>query len=191
MTSTFRTLAVLVSLFAVLACCGVAAGSTATATPTEWMTNFCGSVVTWEQTVKTHSKKLQATITGIKKAGHVNLVVVKGKLVGYLGRIVSDTNTLIRKLKAVGAPSTKDGDKLQAAVVSAFGQVNKAFIAARASARKLPTTPARAFAKAAVALGATVQSDVNRVGASFNAIGQYNTEELSAAASSIPACQKL
>lgn len=191
MTSTFRTLAVLVSLSAVFACCGVAAGGTQSATPKKWMANFCGSVLTWEQTVKSDSKKLQTTIKALKKTGHADVGVAKGKLVGYLARIVGDTNTLIRKLKTVGAPSTKDGAKLQAAVVAAFGQVGEAFAAAKTAATKLPTRSRAAFAKGAVALGTTVQADVSRLGASFSAIGRYNTKELDAAAETIPACRKL
>jgi hypothetical protein len=189
--STFRTVAALASLLAVLALSGVAAGATQSVSPEKWISNFCGSVLTWEQAVKSDSAKLQKVVAGLKKSGQVNVPQVKRKLTGFLHQIVAETNKLVGKLKAVGPPSTKDGDKLQAGVVVAFGKVGNAFRFAEKAAKKLPTTSAKAFAKGAVALAEAVRSSVRQLDAAFSVIGKYSTQELVDAGNKDPSCKKL
>jgi hypothetical protein len=184
-------LAVTASVLLVLALSGVAAGATQNATPKKWISVFCGSVVTWEHTVKTNTTKLNTTFKTLKSAGKADIPTVKGKLVTYLGGIVKSTNAMVADIKHVGAPNVKNGAKLQSAVLAAFALVQKAFNQTLSSAKKLPTNDAKAFQKQAVALAKTLQGNAARIGAAFNPVQKYSTKELNDAAKSDAACRKL
>jgi hypothetical protein len=189
--STTRTLAVSASLLLVLALSGVAAGANQNATPKKWISVFCGSVVSWEQTVKSNTSKLDKTFSTLSKTGKADVPTVKGKLVKYLNGIVTSTNAMVADIKHVGAPNVKNGAKLQSAVLSAFALVQKAFNQTLSSAKKLPTNDAKAFQRQAIALAKTLQSDTSRIGAAFVPVQKYSTKELNAAAKADPACAKL
>lgn len=191
MRSTTRYLAVTASLLLVLALSGVAAGATQTATPKKWISVFCGSVLTWEHTVKGNTTKLNKTFATLKSAGKANIPTVKGKLVTYLNGIVKSTNTMVADIKHVGAPNVTNGAKLQNAVVSAFALVQKAFSQTLTSAKKLPTNSVTGFRNKALSLAKTLQSDANRITAAFVPVQKYSTKELNDAAKADPACSKL
>ena len=191
MRTTTRTLAVTASALLVLSLCSVAAGATQNATPKKWISVFCGSVLTWEQTVKSNTSKLDATFKTLQKAGKVDVPTVKAKLVKYLGGIVKSTNAMVADIKRLGPPDVKNGSKLQSAVLSAFALVQKAFDQTLSSAKKLPTNNTKAFQKGAIALAKTLQSNVNRLKAAFVPLQKYSTKELNDAAKADPACRKL
>lgn len=175
----------------VLSLSGIAAGATRNATPKKWISVFCGSVLTWEHTVKTNTTKLDATFSSLRKTGKADIPTVKGKLVTYLNGIVKSTNTMVSDIKHVGAPNIKNGAKLQSAVISAFGLVQKAFNQTLASAKKLPTNSVSGFQKQANALAKTLQSSTSRLSAAFNPVQKYSTAALNNAAKADPACAKL
>lgn len=183
-------MAVTASLLLVLALSGVAAGATQNAAPKKWISVFCGSVLTWEQTVKSNTSKLDQTFSALSKAGNVSVPVAKARLVKYLNGIVTSTNAMVAEIKHVGPPNTKNGSKLQGAVLSAFAVVQKAFNESLASAKKLSTNP-KAFQRQALALAKTLQSSTSRIGAAFAPLQKYSTKELDAAAKADPACKKL
>jgi hypothetical protein len=184
-------MAVTASLLLALVLSGVAAGSTRNATPKKWVSVFCGSVLTWEQTVKSNTSKLDKTFNALKKTGKADIPTVKGKLVKYLGGIVKSTSVMVGDIKHVGAPNVKNGSKLQGAVLSAFALVQKAFGQTLSSAKKLPTNDPKAFQTKALALAKTLQSAASRIGAAFNPVQKYSTKALDEAAKADPACAKL
>jgi len=175
----------------VLALSGVAAGTNQNASPKQWISVFCGSVLSWEHTVKSNTAKLDTTFSSLKKTGKADVPTVKSKLVKYLNGIVKSTNTMVVNIKHVGAPDVKNGSKLQSAVISAFGLVQKAFGQTLRSAKKLPTGDVKAFQKQALALAKTLQASSNRIGAAFVPVQRYSTKELNDAAKADPACSKL
>jgi len=175
----------------VLGLSSVAAGATQTASPKKWVSVFCGSVLTWEHTVKSNTTKLSNEINGLKQGGKVSLPAAKSKLVGFLGGLVKSTNTMIAKVKAVGAPDVKNGAKLQKGVLDAFGQVATAFKQGQSAAKALPTSTRQAFSKAALKLAETIQATANRVTAAFNALQKYSTKPLDDAARHDKDCLKL
>jgi hypothetical protein len=186
-----RSLAVSASLLLALALSGVAAGATQKASPKKWISTFCGSVLTWENTVKSDSTRVANAVSGLRKNGKVDLRAAKSKLVGFLGGLVRSTNTLIGKIRAVGPPDVRNASKLQKGVLDAFAQVLKAFKDGQTAAAKLPTNTAKAFSKAATALARTIQSSTSRISAAFTALGRYSTKSLDDAANKDPACLKL
>jgi len=186
-----KSLAVTASLLLALVLSGVAAGAQKSSPPKTWVSAFCGSVVTWEKTVKSDTAKLNATLLTLKKGGKVNVPSVKAKLVGFLGAVVHSTDKMISQIKHVGAPDVKNGSKIQSGVLSAFNQLDTAFKQAKSSAQKLPTGSAKAFSTKAEALAQTIQSSANRIGVAFSALDKYSTKELNDAAKNDKTCAKL
>jgi len=189
--TTTKSLAVTASLLLVLVLSSAAAGATRNATPEKWVNVFCGSVVTWEKTVKTQTTKLNQTLAGLKSTGKVDIPTAKKKLVGFLTKVVHSTDTMVSQIKAVGAPNVKNGSKIQSGVVSAFTELRKAFQDAKVTATKLPTGSAKAFSTKALALSTTIQSSANRIGTAFRALDKYSTDALNNAAKKDVACQHL
>ncbi len=188
-----KSLAVTASLLLALVLSGVAAGAQQSAPPKKWVSVFCGSVITWEKTVKSDTAKLNGTLAALKKGGggKVNIPNVKAKLVGFLGSVVHSTDAMISQIKHVGAPAVKNGSKIQNGVLSAFSQLDKAFKNAKSSAQKLPTSSSKAFSTKAEALALTIQSSANRIGAAFSALDKYSTKALNDAAKNDKTCAKL
>ena len=172
MRSTTKSVAVTSCLLLALVLSGVAAGATQNASPTKWVSVFCGSVATWEHTVKTRVAKLESTLAVQKKSGATKLPAARAQLVTF-------------------PPDVKNGDKIQAGVLGAFSQLAKAFDDARKSAQKLSIASKQAFAKGATALAATIQSSTNRIGAAFQTLNKYSTKELNDAAKKDKTCVKL
>ena len=191
MRTTTKSLAVTASLLLVLVASSAAAGATRNSTPEKWVNVFCGSVVTWEKTVKTQTTKLNQTLDDLKATGKVDVSTAKKKLVGFLTKVVHSTDTMVSQIKAVGAPKVKNGAKIQSGVVSAFTQLSKAFQDAKVTATKLPTNSAKAFSNKALALAETIQSSANRIGTAFRALDKYSTAPLNNAAKKDAACQHL
>jgi hypothetical protein len=179
------------SMLLVLALSGIAAGATQSSSPKKWVSAFCGSVLTWEHTVKSNSARLEKAVNGLRQGGTTNLTAAKSKLVGFLGGLVRSTNTMIGKIKAVGAPDVKNGSKIQKGALDGFAQVAKAFGDGKKSAQALPTNNAKAFSKAALVLAETIQSSTNRISAAFSALSKYSSKPLDDAARKTAACAKL
>lgn len=190
MRTTTRSVAVTASLLLVLVSSGVAAGARQDASPKKWISTFCGSVLTWENTVKADSAKLKTSISVLKKAGKVDLPRLRGQLVGFLDAIVKSTNTMIGNIKAGGPPAVKNGSKIQQVVVGAFGQVANGF-GAESSARSLPTNSKQKFVKGAAAIETSIQVTSSRGQAALTALNKYPTKALDEAAAKDPSCLKL
>src|SRR5262249_11160224 len=156
--TTTRSLAVIASLLLVLTLSSVAAGATRNASPKKWVSVFCGSVVTWEKSVKTDRANLDKTLAALDSAGRSDVPALEKKLVGFLAGVVHSTDTMLGKIRAVGPPDVKNGGKIQSGVLDAFKQLRKAFQDAKVTAQKLPTGNAKTFSTRAAALGLTVQS---------------------------------
>lgn len=191
MRPTTKSLAVTVCILLVLALSGVAAGSTQTSTPQKWVSTLCSSLVTWEQTVKKEYAQLKTTVNKLKKNGNADPKTGKAELVRFLGHIVSSTNVLVHRLKAVGAPDMQNGDKLQSALITGLGQVRKAFKDAKTAAQKLPTGSKKQFAVAAQRLSVTVNSNVSRANGALSGLAKYDTKELDDLFKADAACRKL
>ena len=191
MRSITRSVAITVCLVFALALSGVAAGAKRDATPKQWVSVFCGSIVTWQHTITTTSAKLNKTFAQLKRTGKANAPTVKRKLVSGLTVMVKATTAMIGKIKAVGPPSIENGAKLQSAVLSGLGLVKKAFTQALTSARRLPTKDPKQFSKQGLAVAKTLQGSSNRIRSAFVPVQQYATKELNDAAANDASCKKL
>jgi hypothetical protein len=183
--------AVTACLLLALVLSSVAAGASQTATPKKWVTVFCGSVVTWEKSVKSSATALSKTVKGLDAKSKADLRAARNRLVQFLAGLVTVTNVMIHKVRAVGPPAVKNGSKIQSGVLAGFAQVSKAFADGKKTAQALPTNNANTFAKQAVGLGITIQATANRISTSFRALSKYSTKPLDDAAKKAPACSKL
>ncbi len=191
MRSTTKSLAVVASMLLVLVLSGVAAGATQNASPKKWVSTFCGSVLTWENAVKSNAAKLDKTVAALKGSGKSNLPVLKSQLTGFLSSLVKSTNTMVGTLNSVGPPDVKNGSKIQQVVIGAFQQVAKGFNAAKASAQSLPTNSKQKFVKGASAIETTIQVTSSRGQSALSALNRYPTKALDEAAAKDPSCLKL
>jgi hypothetical protein len=170
---------------------GVAAGATRNAPPKKWVGVFCSSIYTWEKTVTVETANLKTTITKLKKGGAVNLGAARAQLVGYLGRVVTSTDTLVHKLKATGAPAVPNGSKLQAVLLKGIGQIRTAFANGQKAARALSTSNRAAFGKGAENIGSAITAAGNQSQAVLSGLAKYDSKALEAAFKADPTCAKL
>jgi hypothetical protein len=161
-----------------------AAPTTATAqgsTPTDYAQTICDAVGPFEKDVAARSRALD--LTTIKSASDG-----KTALQGFLAAIAADTTKAVVQLKAAGTPNVTNGDKIAAAIVSAFSQLGKTLAAAATQAQTLPTNSPADFRTAASSLGTNVRNSMGSIGQS---LGALKSPELEAAAKAVPACQAL
>ena len=184
-------LAVTSCVLLALALSGVAAGATSNAPPKKWVGVFCSSIYTWEHTVTAETANLKATITKLKHGGSVNLGAARTQLVGYLGRVVASTDTLVHKLKATGAPAVPNGSKLQAVLLKGIGQIRTAFANGQKAARALSTSNRAAFAKGAENIGSAITAAGNQSQGVLSGLAKYDSKTLEAAFKADPTCAKL
>jgi hypothetical protein len=189
--STTRSVAVTACLLLAFALSGVAAGANQNVPPKKWVSVFCGSIVTFQQTLTTTNAKLNTTFAQLKRTGKADAPTVKRKIVSGLTIMVNATGTMIAKIKHVGPPAIKDGAKLQKAVLDGLGLVKKAFGQALSSAKKLPTKDAKQFSKQGLAVAKALRASADRISTAFIPVQQYSTKELNDAAAKDAACKKL
>jgi hypothetical protein len=170
---------------------GVAAGAKKDATPEKWVSVFCGSIVTFQETLTTTNTKLNKTFAQLKRTGKANAPTVKRKIVGGLTVMVRASGTMIAKIGDVGPPAISNGDKLQSAVLSGLGLVKSAFARALSSAKKLPTNDPKQFSKQGLAVAKALQASAGRIRSAFVPVQQYATKELNEAAAKDASCKKL
>jgi hypothetical protein len=164
-----------------LAACGSSGSGSSGVSATAYATAICKAVVPFEKDVATRSSALD--LTTIKSASDG-----KTALQGFLAAIAADTTTAVGQLKAAGTPNVTNGDKIAAAIVSAFSQLGTALTSAAKQAQTLPTNSPAAFRTAASSLGANVRNSMGSIGKS---LGGLRSPALEAAAKKVAACQTL
>jgi hypothetical protein len=180
-----------VAAVAALLLSGAAAGAPQKASPKQWVHVFCGSVRTWEHTVKSSSAGFAKSAQSLEAGGKPDLRKLKARFVRFFEGLIRTTATMTGKVKGAGAPDVQNGDEIQAAVLGGFGRVAKILRDGRKVAAALPTNDAKAFRKRGVALGTSITNSSQGIGDAFSALGKYDTGALDAAASKEPACRQL
>jgi hypothetical protein len=170
---------------------GVAAGATRNAPPKKWVGVFCGSIYTWEQTVKSETANLKTTITKLHNGGPVNLGAARTQLTSYLGKVVASTDTLVHKLKSTGAPAVPNGTKLQAVLLKGIGQIRTAFANGQKAARALSMHNRAAFARGAEHIGSAITAAGNQSQTVLSGLARYDSNALEAAFKADKTCAKL
>ncbi|MHB8656908.1 MAG: hypothetical protein ACYC91_02985 [Solirubrobacteraceae bacterium] len=179
MTSRNPVYALILVLSVTLAGCG--GSSSSGATPAAYVKSICGAVAPFEKDVQARSQALN--VASIKNASQG-----KAALESFLNAIASDTSAAVDKLKTAGVPSIPNGKAISVAIVGAFTQLGAALHSAANQASSLPTSSAASFRTAANALGTSVRSSMQGIGAS---LGTLKSPTLEKAAKAQPGCASL
>ena len=191
MRSTAKAAVVTSCVLLVLGLSAVAAGATQNATPKKWVSVFCSSLVTWEQTVKSQTARLDATITRLRKGGPINLRTAKTQLTGFLVLVVGSTDVLVHKLEAVGAPAVPNGSKLQSTLLGGIGQIRTAFATGEKAALALPTRDRAAFGSGAIRIGTKISAAGNQAQGALSGLAKYDSKALEDAFKHDRACSRI
>ncbi len=171
---------------------GASAGAaTLSTSPGKWASSFCGSIGTWEQSVKTGDARMNKVLNGLQKSGHANLTDVRTQLVEFLTGVESATGHLLRSLKTLGPPPGKNSDKIESILVGGIQRTQAGLVQATNRAKALPTNNAAAFVHDTSAINEAVTKTFDNVTHSFRQIAKYSPPALTAAAKAAPACKKL
>jgi hypothetical protein len=185
-----RSAAAVVALAALLLG-AAAAEARPSSSPQKWVSAFCGSVLTWEHTVKSSSAGFTKDMTTVQSGGSVDLKVTKKRFVRFFDGLVAATGAMTAKVQSTGAPDVPNGSKLQQGVLGGFAKVSKLFRDARKKALALPTNDRKAFAGRTVALGRAISASGTKIGESFQVLSTYDSPVLDKAAANEPACKAL
>jgi len=161
-----------------LGACGSSSSGVSAGT---YVKSVCQAVGPFEKDVQSRSSALDLSTIKSPQEG-------KTALQGFLNAVAADTDKAVSQLKAAGSPDVKNGEKVSAAIVSAFTQLRGALGHAVTAAGNLPTSSATAFKTAAVSLGNTVRTSMSNIGSGLNGL---SSPELESAAKKEKACQSL
>jgi hypothetical protein len=189
--AAMRRSAAAVAALAALLLGAAAADARLSSSPQKWVSAFCGSVLTWEHTVKSSSAGFTSDMTKIQSGGDVDLRAAKKRFVGFFGGLVAATGAMTSKVQGRGAPDVPNGAKLQQGVLGGFAKVSKLFRDARKKALSLPTNDRKAFAGRTVVLGQAISASGSKIGDSFQVLSKYDSPALDKAAANEPACKAL
>lgn len=151
-------------------------------TAKQYMSTTCSAVMDWLNSILSQVqtfKTQEASVSSLKEA--------RDGLVTLLGQTVQDTDAMIAKVKAMGAPAVSGGSDVHAKLIAAFEQVRSELATAQQKAQQLPVDDPAAFKKQATQIGDDITSQMSDIGNSISDFGP----ELDAAASADPNCQKL
>jgi hypothetical protein len=193
-----RTLAGLLAVIAVgamlaAACGGGGGGSSSTAAATTtgpakvavaaWIGSICTSVSTWEKQLTQGTPDL---------SNPTDLAATKQAVADYLGKVVSQTTTLINEVKAAGIPDVTNGEAIANDFKSAIEPVGAAFQKAKSDVEAASTSDPAALASTLQKVGSDLTAAGSQASSAFSDIAaKYPTAELSQAAAKVSACKSL
>ncbi len=176
--ATVRRTLLLASLVITLAISACGGSSSSGVSAESYVKNVCTAVRNWATDIAARSNALN--VASIKNASQG-----KTAIQGFFTAAVSDTTTVVAKLKSAGTPNVNNGKKISSALVSSFGQIQSALTTGESQANALPTTNPLAFKTAGQALANTVRSSLANIGSSLNGL---KSPQLQTAAKKEPAC---
>jgi hypothetical protein len=167
---------VLVAL--VIAGCG---GGSSGVSASSYASSVCKAVGAWAKDIQARSGALDVATLSSAAQG-------KAAIQGFMTAAVSDTGTVVTKLKAAGTPNVTNGSKIATALIASFSQIDTALGVAETQANNLPTTSPTAFKTAAQALATTVRNSLAGIG---SGLAGLKSPDLAKAAKASPACTNL
>lgn len=150
-----------------------------------WARQVCTSIASWYSALSAAT----ATLDQETKNGK-DLPVLRTDLVGYLGRAVSATDTLVAQLDRAGIPDVSDGKALVGRLRTQLVTARQVYADAQTRAKILPVTDPAQFEQGVRDLQAGVRTSLQQVQQSFGMFtGSGGGAELRHAFSSEPACR--
>jgi hypothetical protein len=124
--------------------------------------SVCSAVLQWQADIQKRSGDVSTQLGTSPDAA-------KGKQVlgDFIDGIITDTDTVITKLKGAGTPDVDQGQTASDALVNAFQQVKTSLTGVRTSIDGLPTDDPVAFQQAATNLSTSISSSFDSVATSL------------------------
>ncbi len=184
----FRRLFVTIGVVVVLVVVPLASAHAATS-PNTWAPKFCQALQQWQTTLTSESKTANTTLG---KAAAGDLTGIRNEFVRFLGKDVAATQTAIRSIKKVGAPSSANGSKIQRKVIASFQSASDVFAEAKTSASNLSTTDATSFVTDATKIQQDLNGASDAFQTNFSTVQKLDSKgEIGQAITSAKACKFL
>jgi hypothetical protein len=182
-----------VMLVIVLSACG---GGTRTATspqgsaiasptgpgPRAYAAGMCKALLDWKGSVEASSASLQSQLSSVQ-----SLEEAKRIFTDYLHVVVRDTDSMISRVREVGAPAVASGRDIHRKMGEGLDTIRASFAKAESEAGKLPTNDPAAFTKGTEQILSSVDSEISGIDNTLD----FEPAGLTQAFDSEPSCQKL
>lgn len=158
-------------------------GGSSKVAPKAYIDHVCTDLSSWVRSLRGSAANLQSSFGS---AG--NIQQRKQALNTFLDHAVSQTDQALSSIKSAGVPDTKNGQKVQNALVQAFQQADQSFRRAQSEARSLPTNDPKKFNQA----GEQVTKSLNQASAGITqSLRGVQAPELDKLAAANPNCRAL
>jgi uncharacterized protein YoxC len=174
----------LVAPLVVAASLGSCGGGHSVAT-SSYVQTVCGALTSWGTAVQGEETKLSSNIASI-----TSLQTGKETMSRYLDSILSDTNTMIDKVKAAGTPDVQNGSAASSELLNALTKLRDALESSRRQAASMSTSSPQAFQADAQRIASGIESSFSRVGSSLSS-SNVKSPQLEQAFDSDPACKNI
>jgi phage-related protein len=153
------------------------ASATAGLSPSDYVVAVCGAFQDYADSVR--QRQGAFTPTGS------DIAAVKQSWLDFLDGMITDTQTLVTKIEAIGVPDVSDGQAAASTLNADFSKLQSDLQKLRDQSADLPTTSPAAFTSAFRPLLTQFQTDVQGFGQDLN---QFSGGALDAAFSAAPEC---
>ena len=157
--------------------------ATTTSSPEEYVSTLCTEMQTWLTSLQEGQAEIQATV----QPG-ASTEESQAALASFFDGAVAATEELVTSIQEAGAPDVEGGEEIAEELTSRFEEARTALEEARAEVDALPIDDPEAFRAAADELGASIQAQLQAIGAALSSLSQ---EELDQAAAADPTCTAL
>lgn len=156
------------------------ASATGGLSASDYVVAVCGAFQGYADSVK----KRQGAFTPTGS----DIAAVKQSWLDFLDGMITDTQTLVTKIDAIGVPDVSDGQAAASALEADFSKLQSDLQQLRNQSADLPTTSPAAFTAAFRPLLTQFQTDLQGFGQDLN---QFSGGALDAAFSAAPECANL
>ncbi len=139
-----RIAGVALGVLAILGMASAPEAAFAASSPASWAARFCPAYATWSTNASALQSKF-ASVVATGSGGSPDPATLKSALVTLFADQAKNTATFVAALKAAGRPSSMNGAKISAELVSAFSGERRQSLALLAHAKKLDAANASRF----------------------------------------------
>lgn len=146
----------------------------------EYATGVCTAINDWIASLTTQASSLSDVPT--------DPVAGQDVMLTFLDAVIADTDALVSKIEALGAPDVADGEAANAALLTTLEQVRDLYQTLRDGVAGLDTSDPTAFATALTGLSTALSTGSSDIG---SALDEFQTGDLATVFQGTPACAEL